>query len=453
MSGTNSSGVSVVVQNGEHWLRNYGDLAMMTVTVERLRQRWPEARIRMLTSAPSLLRAYFPTVEPLADNGSLDLCGRLSPINRLPELAGLGLVGPLSIGVLTARDPLYATLRRVRDGVRGARRRPPVTGPDPDIDLADAPASPAVLPAGVAAACREASLVLAMGGGYMTDTDPAATRQTLEMLEIAADRGIPTAMVGQGLGPMEDADLLARAARVLPRVGFVATREGRFGPELLNRVGYPAVDTLVSGDDAIELAYAERQVGLGRHIGLCLRIAEYSPVAQRARSEVSGAVRAVAADNGAALAPLMISEIRSEDRRSTLPLVAGYPDRVAPQPRFGTARGLARRVSACRVVVTGAYHLAVFALSQGIPVVALSSTAYYTQKFVGLDEMFPGGLITVGLDADDLTERLGEALRDAWRRAPDVREPLRERARAQIGTSTEAFERVFGLVDRVVTGT
>jgi polysaccharide pyruvyl transferase WcaK-like protein len=451
MIGANPSGVSVVVQNGEHWLRNYGDLAMMTVTVERLRRRWPDARIRMLTSAPSLLRAYFPTVEPLADNRSLDLCGRWSPANGLPELAGPGLVGPLSIGVLTARDPLYAALRRVRDGVHGARRRPPVTGQR--IDLSDGAAPPAVLPPAVASACREASLVLAMGGGYMTDTDPFATRQTLEMLEIAANRGIPTAMVGQGLGPMEDADLLARAARVLPRVGLVATREGRFGPELLERVGYPAVDTLISGDDAIELAYAERQDNLGRHIGLCLRIAGYSPVAHRARSGVSGAVCAVAADTGAALAPLMISEIRSEDRHSTLPLVADYPDRVAPQPRFSTPRDLARRVAGCRVVVTGAYHLAVFALAQGIPVVALSSTAYYTQKFVGLEEMFPGGLVTVGLDADDLPERLGEALRVAWRRAPEVREPLRERARAQIGTSTEAFERVFGLVERVVTGT
>jgi polysaccharide pyruvyl transferase WcaK-like protein len=98
--------------------------------------------------------------------------------------------------------------------------------------------------------------------------------------------------------------------------------------------------------------------------------------------------------------------------------------------------------------VTGAYHLAVFALAQGIPVVGLSSSRYYDDKLLGLDAMFGGhGLHLVRLDDPDLENRVASAARSAWDRASGIRTPLRERARAQIALSRQAFERVFSLVD------
>jgi polysaccharide pyruvyl transferase WcaK-like protein len=106
---------------------------------------------------------------------------------------------------------------------------------------------------------------------------------------------------------------------------------------------------------------------------------------------------------------------------------------------------IARRVSRCRVLVTGAYHLAVFALSQGIPVVALTSTAYYDDKFLGLGAMFGQGLTLVRLDDPGLEQTLAVAIEQAWRTAPDVREPLRARARQQVDASRAGFDRVAGL--------
>ena len=106
---------------------------------------------------------------------------------------------------------------------------------------------------------------------------------------------------------------------------------------------------------------------------------------------------------------------------------------------------VARRVGRCRVLVTGAYHLAVFALSQGIPVVALTSSAYYDDKFLGLGEMFGQGLTLIRLDDPDLEPALTAAIDQAWRVAPGVREPLRDRARLQIEASRAAFDRVAGL--------
>jgi polysaccharide pyruvyl transferase WcaK-like protein len=92
--------------------------------------------------------------------------------------------------------------------------------------------------------------------------------------------------------------------------------------------------------------------------------------------------------------------------------------------------------------VTGAYHLAVFALSQGIPVVALTSTIYYDDKFLGLSEMFGQGLTLVRLDDPCLEQTLAMAIDQAWQAALVVREPLRARARMQIDASRAAFDRI-----------
>lgn len=403
----------VVVQNGEYWLCNKGDLAMLDVTVRRLSERWPGADIGVITSAPHLLRAYAPAAVPLRTGAG-----------AWPRATGITLgprvVGPPSVAWLTAQQRVHRYTRR----------------------LGAAPPAPRV-----PAAADDASLVLAMGGGYFTDVDPEQVHRTLDLLEHAADRGIPTAMLGQGIGPLEDPVLLDRARAVLPRVDVIALREGREGPRLLDALGVAPERITVTGDDAIELAHAARRGEPGTDIGLCVRVARYSPVAQCTAASVGQVVRRFAAETGTTLRPLIVSEYRSEDRRSTMPLVAGFP-RVAPVAgRYVTAADLAALVAECRVLVTGAYHLAVFALSQGIPVVGLTASRYYDDKLLGLRDMFGGGLHLVRLDDARLEERLADAARAAWEEAPHQRAPLLAAARAQIETSRQAFQRVFDLVE------
>ncbi|MEU0542770.1 polysaccharide pyruvyl transferase family protein, partial [Nocardia sp. NPDC005978] len=119
-----------------------------------------------------------------------------------------------------------------------------------------------------------------------------------------------------------------------------------------------------------------------------------------------------------------------------------------PPGRFVRPGDVAERVARCRVLVTGAYHLAVFALSQGIPVVALTSTEYYDDKFLGLAEMFGGGVRLIHLDDPDLGELLAAAVRAAWDEAEEVREPLRAGADEQVAASRAGFERLFALLER-----
>ena len=82
------------------------------------------------------------------------------------------------------------------------------------------------------------------------------------------------------------------------------------------------------------------------------------------------------------------------------------PAATPPLGRFASPWALARQVGRCRIVVSGAYHVAVFALAQGIPVVGLSSSRYYDDKFEGLAAMFGTGLELVRLDGDDVEDRL-----------------------------------------------
>src|SRR4051812_20482400 len=92
--------VRIVVQNGEYWLRNNGDLAMLEVTVARIRARWPRATISVITSAPSLLAAYLPGVRPLSDGR---LPGLAAPFWTLAAKLGPDVVGPASARWLELR--------------------------------------------------------------------------------------------------------------------------------------------------------------------------------------------------------------------------------------------------------------------------------------------------------------------------------------------------------------
>lgn len=424
----------VLVENGEYWLNNKGDQAILDVSVQRCAERWPGARIGVLTSAPRLLQAYHPAAEPVWYERGGAWRGRgpvgIPGVADLLERLGPSRTGPL----LNGWDAVVARATRV-----GRRSSSPGGGAALHRDGGRLPD-----------ALAEASGVLAVGGGYLTDVDRFQAGRTLDLLEYAAARGIPTAMLGQGIGPLEDAGLRERAARILPAVGLIALREGLRGPGLLRGLGVPDDRMVVTGDDAVELGYEQHPDGLGTAIGVCLRIADYSPVAATTRAAVGRALRAAAVGHRAALVPVIISEHGAEDRRSTLPLVEGSAEVVPSPGRFTSARELIRRVGTCRVVVTGAYHAAVFAMSQGIPVVGLSSSQYYDDKFQGLADVFGCGLdlVRVGdADGTGVEERLLAAVTELWREAPELRAGLLESASHQIERSRDAFARAAELVE------
>src|SRR4051812_42182159 len=404
-------------------------------TVERLLERWPDARIGVIAFEPRMLRAYAPGAEPIAiSHGGGG--GRAGSFDQMGARGGPALTNP-TIGLRSRAVGL------VRNPPRFVRRS--VSAAAPPGGEEDAQPAPWEHP--VPTAIDESDLVIAVGGGYIADVDRVKAHWTLNLLEQAADRGIPTAMVGQGLGPIEDPQLTARAKAVLPRVDVIALRESRVGPSLLERWGVSGDRVMVTGDDAIELAYRAAGSGTGTSLGVCLRATSYAPVADVARRGLREAIHASAHELGARLAPLIISEYQSEDRRATVPLVSGFPRVTSPLGRHASAQALVKRVAACRVVITGAYHLAVFGLSQGTPVVALTASRYSEDKMRGLASQFGTGVIVVDLHDGDLERRSREAITSAWRQAPSMRGKLLDASSRQIRASRKAFERVFRLVE------
>lgn len=432
-AGVGADDFRVLIDSGEYRLRNRGDIAMLVMTVERLRERWPHARIGVLTREPAVLRGVLPEAEPISvDDGGA--WGRGGFVGRIEHVAGTKFAGPASVLWRAATDAPNARLRDVRSwAVSGVRA---LTGGDTGSDASHPP---------VPAAVEDASLVLTLGGGHVADANRRTAHRMLNLLERARALGIPTAMLGQGFGPLGDPYLRERAATVLPGVDVIAVRERLRGPELLTELGVAADRTLVTGDDAIEFAYRTRRPEIGTQLGICLRAGDYTKVSDSARDTLGSAVRASAVEFEATLAPLIVSERDCEDRRATLPLLDGAP-RARPLGRTGSAEDVVRQVSRCRVVVTSAYHLAVFALSQGIPAIGVTASQYYDDKFHGLADMFGAGLRVVHLDSTDLERELTHQVRELWETAPDVRETLRHQAVEQMDAGRAGWERVFRLV-------
>jgi colanic acid/amylovoran biosynthesis protein len=132
----------------------------------------------------------------------------------------------------------------------------------------------------------------------------------------------------------------------------------------------------------------------------------------------------------------------ANDHTTIRRLLQGFDEHSDGGITLDTPMKVIRQVARCRIVVTGAYHAAVFAMSQGIPVVGLSASDDYTAKFLGLEDQFGLGCETVFLGASDASEKLAAAAERAWQSAEKVRLPLQEAARRQIAQSQGAYERI-----------
>jgi colanic acid/amylovoran biosynthesis protein len=117
-------------------------------------------------------------------------------------------------------------------------------------------------------------------------------------------------------------------------------------------------------------------------------------------------------------------------------------DAIEPAFIAASARVI-ERVHQCRLVVTGSYHAAVFAVAQGIPAVAVAASQYYRDKMSGLVDQFGEGCQVVTLDeAASLMSRLSAAIHWAWSHSGRVRPALIARATEQVARGRQAYARL-----------
>ena len=420
----------VVVDSGSYDLRNVGDISLMQACVKRILDRWPNASLEVLTDDPHRLVLALPSATPL------ECEGRRMFLQRWNVLGGWHhfVPGPMKARFASLEScvrMLNPTLATKWIGWRWAKRS---IYAEPMHKFMDT--------------MRKADAVVATGGGYLTDEFPDHALWVIMTLRIAQRLGKPTALFGQGLGPLEDRTLRRKLLRTIRNADLVALRDGVAGSHLLDELGCPKANVAVTGDDAVEMAYKQREQELGVYFGLNLRKAYYSSLDNKHLSHLHSVLSGLVSEFETCLVPIPISWHREMDLDIIRSFAYGLPSALWDAPGLDTPDGVIRQVGRCRLVVTGSYHAGVFALSQGIPVVGLAKSAYYKQKFLGLADQFSGGCWVVCLDSPEFRSVLGEAIRHAWQRAEEIRSDLLKAAENQIERGWAAYNRFFDIVER-----
>lgn len=404
------SAFRVVLEPSGHDMRNHGDAAMLRAALRRTRELWPDASVGVICTDPEELRQLAPDADPIPAGGRYEL------IDRGPALASR------------------------RDLVVAAAEAPSLAGAERALRAPLTHEGHAYL-----TALAAADLFLASGRGGVCDAFWPETLHLLEEIELASDLGVPIAMMGQGLGPIANSALHARAAEVIPKVSFLALREGRASPALARSLGLPDERMQVTGDDALELVL---EIGATRRaqdgLGVNLRVSDYAAVGDSDVDRVGAVVRNVAAELSTELLPIPISTYEHESDLATAERLIGTP--LSGGTEIHDLELAIRRASDCRVLVTGSYHAGLFALAQGVPVVGLARSGYYEDKLLGLAHQFGDGVTVISLDAPDLEDRLASAVRDWWDAPDDRLDRLPRAARHQVERGREAWAQLPALV-------
>jgi len=411
-------------------MRNKGNVALLQTAVKRMKKLWPQASLEIVTGNPVLFKIYVPDCDPVPFLSTNQLSRRwklLSPFRWLVPRAILRLLFEL-------RDE-YHSLRFIN--------RPSQSMPN----VAESPA------------CERETLnkdlfegvdlFVISGAQFMLDSVRHLALAILDRLEFAIGLDIPTVMVGQGIGPIEDPDLAARAREILPQVDYVLVREKVYAPSLLRSLGVAQDRIFVTGDDAVEMAYEARSTKVGDDIGIGMRLASYTGVKDSHIDKIQPVLHEASLSHNAKLISIPISYSSYEwelDERVIQRLSVGRSIIRHGWHRFEEPLELIQLVGKCRLVVTGTFHPAVFALAQGIPAICLTSSEGYTNKFVGLADLFGDGCEVLHLDDPHIQSKLASAIGSTWNLADQLRPQLLEAARRQIEWGHEGYQHIYDMV-------
>ena len=403
----------VLVVCGDNSLSNVGDVAMLMATVSRLRSFWPTASIEVVTTRPDHLLSCCPDSKPILIRYPAWWSWLSKVLQHAPHIK------PFQIPALLEA--------KVRSGWPTHFRR----------DLLRA--------------VSRADIVVHSGAGIFNDEFLPGALWRLDILQRAIQAGKPIAMFSQGIGPLTHPALVSLAKSVFPAVDLITLREKQRSLSILLSLGVSPSRMMTVGDDVVALSYPARSENLGDGIGVNVRIAPYSGLSEEDAgllTDIGGALRQGVDAFNAKLIPLPISE---DDIDSIHKLMSLSGLEASDEGEYETPLNVVAQASRCRVVVTGSYHAAVFALAQGISVVCLARSTYYAYKFQGLADQFGAGCQVLMLDDGRIQERLKLAIEKSWALADEERPRLLEVAQQQQQLIQEAYQRFYDLVKSIST--
>jgi polysaccharide pyruvyl transferase WcaK-like protein len=398
----------VLIEHSGYDLLNIGDTAMLKATVTRLQERWPRARLQIITTSRERLTALCPGTDPIV------LMPERGPVGRLPDRVRSG-IGLRYKGAISARP-------------WAAWRLSPGAG-----QLLDA--------------LRECDLAVCSGGGFVNDSFPLHATGVLAALRSMQRRGVPTAMLGQGYGPLANPPLTELAGTVIAQLNLISLR-GPQGQRTVSGLRAGRGEPVVTGDDALELAGAGR-LAAGPALGVNLRATPYTGLEPGLARQIASVTAAAAAEAGLPMRGLPISWHRGGEDWRALAGAFGADSAVARTGRLvRDITSLATAVAGCRIVVTSSYHAAVFALARGIPAVGISSTPYYDGKFGGLRALYgPRAVAVLAVSQAGWPDRMRSLVRAAAELDDAARAAVAERSAELASRSRGTYEALFELVE------
>jgi Polysaccharide pyruvyl transferase len=398
----------VFIDHSGYDLLNIGDTAMLKATVTRLQDRWPRARLQIITTSRERLAALCPGTDPIV------LMPERGPMGWLPD--------------------------RVRGGI-GLRYKRAVSA-RPWAAWRFSPGAGQLLDA-----LQGCDLAVCSGGGFVNDSFRLHASGVLAALRSMQRRGVMTAMLGQGYGPLADPPLVELAGTVIPQLTLISLR-GPQGQQAVSGLRGGRGGPVVTGDDALELAGAGR-LAVGPALGVNLRATAYTGLESGLAGQIASVVAAAAAGAGMPVRGLPISWHRGGEDWRALAGAFGADSVVARTGRpVRDITSLAAAVAGCRVVVTSSYHAAVFALARGIPAVGISSTPYYDGKFGGLRELYgPRAVSVLAVSQAGWPDRMRSLVRAAVELDYGARAAVAERSAELASMSRGVYETLFELVE------
>ena len=431
--------MKIFVETGSYDFGNVGDVAMLQVTVSRLQNLWPDAVIVILTNAPEKLSELCPNTFPVSPNGrQLWFSPLVSPDDKYPKDPKKSF-HKKHIFLLEIEDKLCYYFTFLANFLL-------------KIKLRQNPKEIREIEAFVEA-ISTSDLVVASGGGYITDLWGEWSHEVLNTLAFATKLGKPTAIFGHGLGPIENPRFYQKAKFVLPSLSLISIREKKASLPLLDSMGVLSNRVITTGDDAIELAYNARNPKVGKGIGINLRIANYSSINQESLEIVRSTLQNIAKKKDSPLVSIPILRYHIDpnaesDIKTIQQILAGFDNVFDQGNNLDTPLKVIEQVGHCRIVITGSYHAGVFALAQGIPVVSLAKSQYYIDKFQGLADQFGVGCDVILLGDQEFAEKLASSIHQLWESAEILRPQLLEAAQQQIELGQTAYQRLYEIVEK-----
>ncbi|MBL4809986.1 MAG: polysaccharide pyruvyl transferase family protein [Phycisphaerales bacterium] len=435
--------MNILLENGGHNRLNVGDVVMTDVAATLLAANDRVKKLRVITSAPDAYQSSGIAGEPLGVKGKrLYLCewNTLGPLRPLRKIVPLSTREKISIAEEKFRrnHPSLATaLIKSRFIARPNHAKQFNTFLD---------------------TVNDSDILCISGGGNLNDSFLDHAFAVLELAEIFLAQSKPVAFFSQGLGPATNPRLCEKLKSVLPRCTLIGLRDNIVSTKLLNQLEIQGDHIKITGDDAIVAVndFMDSNPQITSHsIGVNIRTARYAGMDQQQASHISKMIAQAAADLNMPIQPVPISWQQGGNDLDSISDAMDVDDHIFkevanPLDPISVIKLTAR----CKVVFTGSYHAAVFALAQGIPVIALSTSEYYDTKFLGLLNQFGNIGLTLVRPAEVHTPQEARlVLTQAIENAPQNKAALIEHAKTQSNASKALYQSLWDAIDQTIPAT